>query len=63
VSAYDIAEIYVGLGEKERAFEWLDKAVEERPRFLVDLRVEPKLDPVRSDPRFAVLLRRTGLSP
>jgi len=63
VSAYDIAEIYVGLGEKERAFEWLDKAVEERPRFLVDLRVEPRLDPLRSDPRFAVLLRRTGLSP
>jgi serine/threonine protein kinase/tetratricopeptide (TPR) repeat protein len=55
------AAIYSGLGEKDKAFEWLGKAYEER--FLVYIKVSPLFDPLRSDPRFADLLRRTNLQP
>jgi len=63
VSSYSIAEVYVGLGDRDKAFEWLQKAYEERSRALVFLRVDPRLDPLRSDPRFQDLLRRVGLPP
>ncbi|MFY9583836.1 MAG: protein kinase [Candidatus Acidiferrales bacterium] len=63
VSSYSIAEVYVGLGDRDKAFEWLQEAYEERSRALVFLRVEPRLDPLRSDPRFQDLLRRVGLPP
>jgi tetratricopeptide (TPR) repeat protein len=62
VSSYDIAEVYVGLGRKDEAFEWLQKAYEERARALVLLQAEPKLDSLRADPRFHELLRQVGLS-
>jgi TolB-like protein/Tfp pilus assembly protein PilF len=61
VSSYHIALIYTGLGEKDRAFEWLEKAYEERSDLLVYLKVEPRLDRLRSDPRFTRLLHRMGL--
>ncbi len=61
VSSYSIAEVYVGIGDRDKAFEWFQKAYEERSRALVFLRVDPRLDPVRSDPRFQDLLRRIGL--
>ena len=61
VSAFDVAVIYTGLGDKNKAFEWLQKAVEERSSFLIYSRWEPRLDPLRSDPRFPILLRRIGL--
>ena len=60
VLPYDIAVIYVGLGEKDRAFEWLEKAFAERDEDLLYLKVDPVLDSLRSDPRFADLLRRVG---
>jgi DNA-binding winged helix-turn-helix (wHTH) protein/TolB-like protein/tetratricopeptide (TPR) repeat protein len=60
VLPYDIAVIYVGLGEKDRAFEWLEKSFAERDEGLLYLRVDPALDSLRSDPRFADLLRRVG---
>src|SRR5260370_11491252 len=60
VSSYHIALICTGLGEKDRAFEWLEKAYEERSDLLVYLKVEPRLDRLRSDPRFTRLLRRMG---
>lgn len=63
VSAYDIAVIYAGLGEPDRAFEWLDKAYSERSGFLIYFRADPRLDPLRSDERFQTLLRRIGLPP
>jgi tetratricopeptide (TPR) repeat protein len=63
VSAYDIALIYVGLGEKDQAFTTLEQAYEERCPTLEFLKVEPSLDPLRSDPRFADLLRRMNLTP
>ncbi len=63
VSPYDTALIYAGLGEKDRAFAWLERAYEERSVWLIFLKVEPSLDPLRSDPRFNDLLRRIGLPP
>ncbi len=56
-----IAKIYAQLGEKDRAFEWLEKAYTERDSDLTELRAEPGYNPLRSDPRFQDLLRRVGL--
>jgi serine/threonine-protein kinase len=58
-----IALLYVGLGDNDQAFAWLDRAYEESSADLVRLKVEPTCDPLRSDPRFAELLRRIGLPP
>jgi len=58
-----IAAIYADLGEKDEGFIWLDKAYEEHDFILVLLKVEPMFDKLRSDPRFAVLLKRVGLEP
>ncbi len=62
VSPFNMATIYVGLGEKDEAFAWLDKAFEERSRSLVWLNLMKEYDGLRSDPRFESLLRRIGLS-
>ena len=61
VPSFDVAAVYAALGEKERAFEWLDRAYEERAARMVYLGTDPRYDPLRSDPRFADLLRRMGL--
>ena len=61
VPAYDLAIVYAGLGEKEKAFSWLEKAFEEHSEYLPFLRVEPRLDSLHSDPRFSDLLRRLNL--
>ena len=55
------AYIYVALGEKDRAFESLERGYEER--LISVIRVDPAFDPLRSDPRFADLLRRMNLQP
>lgn len=62
VSPFDLALIYAALGEKDKAFALLDKAVAERSTFLVYTKWEPRLDPLRSDPRFQDLLKRIGLA-
>jgi TolB-like protein len=62
LAAHDIAGIHIGLGEADRAFEWLDKAFEERSSLLVYLGVEPIFDDLRTDPRFAPLKQRVGLT-
>ncbi len=54
--------IYVALGETDAAFEWFEKAFEEQEEALCNLKVDPKLDSVRDDPRFADLVRKIGLS-
>jgi hypothetical protein len=59
VSPYFMAGIYAGLGEKDRAFEWLDRAYEERD--CIAPKLEPFLDSLRSDPRFPELLPRMTL--
>ena len=56
-----IAAIYVGLGELDKAFEWLERAYKARSEWLLLLKVEPVYDPLRSDPRYQGLLRRIGL--
>jgi serine/threonine-protein kinase len=58
VSAYSFAMIHLGLGETEKAIEWLEKAFTERSGFLPFVQVEPMLDPLRGEPRFQDLLRR-----
>jgi len=60
VSAFDIALIYTALGEKDTAFDWLKKAVDERSTFLVYSKWEPRLDPLRADPRFGQMLKKIG---
>lgn len=62
VDPYYVAIIYLGLGDQEQTFDWLDKACEERSLLLLFLKVEPKFDCVRSDARFVDLARRVGLS-
>jgi TolB-like protein len=61
VGRYEIALVYAGLGDKDRAFHWLDAAYQAHDVGLVYLKVDPCLNPLRSDPRFAVLLQREGL--
>jgi tetratricopeptide (TPR) repeat protein len=63
VDAFSFAVIYLGLGDKDQAFALLEKAYQERSSSLLDLKVDPLWDPLRSDPRFADLLRRVGLPP
>jgi TolB-like protein/DNA-binding winged helix-turn-helix (wHTH) protein/Tfp pilus assembly protein PilF len=58
-----IAEVYAGLGDKDRAFEWLNRAYKERDGQLTSLGFDPFFDSLRSDPRFADLVRRMGLPP
>jgi adenylate cyclase len=63
VSSYQIAAIYAGLGEKDRAFAWLEKAYEERSDGLVNVNADQRFDSLRSDTRFQDLARRIGLIP
>ena len=63
VSPYNNALVYVGLGEKDEALDWLKKADEERNDYLIYLKVEPLFDSLRADPRFGELLKRVGLTP
>jgi serine/threonine-protein kinase len=61
VSSYFLAIIHLGLGEMDETFAWLEQAYEERSGFLAFLGVEPMLDELRGDARFANLLQRVGL--
>jgi serine/threonine-protein kinase len=61
VPAWDMALVHLALGNVEESFQWLDKAFEERAQGLAHIKVDPHLDPIRSDPRFEALLRRVGL--
>jgi serine/threonine-protein kinase len=61
ISAYHIATIYVALKDRDRAFEWLEKAFTERADYMVFLNVDPRFKSLRSDSRFTDLLRRMNL--
>ena len=52
---------YLGLGENEQVFVWLEQAYKEQSNVLQTLKVHPFFDPIRSDPRFVDLLHRVGL--
>ena len=54
----EIAIIYAGLGEMDTAFEWLDRAYEERAFLIDEVKVNPLFDVFRGDPRFDALLRK-----
>jgi hypothetical protein len=56
--AYWIALIHTGLRERDEAFQWLEKAFQERSPMLAWAKVDPRLDCLRPDPRFQDLLRR-----
>ena len=62
VESYTIAVIHAGLGETDRAFEWLEKAYENRDEPMLAIGVDPRLDQIRSDPRYTSLLKRMGLA-
>jgi tetratricopeptide (TPR) repeat protein len=64
VDPFDLALVYLGLGETEQAFEWLEKSREDRSFWLVYfIRWAPFIEGIRSDPRFAELLGRMNLAP
>jgi tetratricopeptide (TPR) repeat protein len=56
-----VAEACVRVGDKDSAFEWLERGFEERDDLMIDLKVEPVFDGLRSDPRFQDLIRRVGI--
>jgi tetratricopeptide (TPR) repeat protein len=61
VSPYYFAIIYVGLGENDKAMDWLDKAFADRSNGLVFMKVEPELDNLHSNPRFIALQQKLKL--
>jgi serine/threonine-protein kinase len=61
VSAYSFAIIHAGLGERDQAFQWLEKSYQARDLDMPFLRFNPLFDNLRADPRFADLVRRVGL--
>jgi tetratricopeptide (TPR) repeat protein len=61
VSAWGIGAVHASLGDIDEAFRWLDIAVEEKASGLLLLRVHPRLDPIRKDPRYWPLVERVGL--
>jgi tetratricopeptide (TPR) repeat protein len=63
VAPFHFAMVYIGLGDKDPAFAWLEKAYEARSWYLTWLKVAPEFDSLRSDPRFADLRRRVGFTP
>jgi serine/threonine-protein kinase len=63
VCPYEVGVIYVCLGEKDEAFRWLEKGYEARSACMPFTKVDPRLDPIRSDPRYADLLRRLAFPP
>ncbi len=58
VTPYWISLGYMGLGEKEEALRWLEKAYEERSAWMLFIKVDPTLDPLRSEPRFQAIVRK-----
>jgi tetratricopeptide (TPR) repeat protein len=56
-----VASVYVALGDKEHAFEYLEKAVNERAGWMLYLNVDPIWDPIRNDARFITILKKMGL--
>jgi tetratricopeptide (TPR) repeat protein len=62
VSAWGIAALHASLGDVDDAFRWLDVAATEKASGLILLRVHPRLDPIRGDPRYWPLVERLGLT-
>ena len=56
VAPFDLALLHIAVGETDEGFEWLEKAVHDRGIEIVSLKVDPRLESVRSDPRFIALV-------
>ena len=63
VTPWDFALVYVALGDKARTLDWLDKAYEDHSVELNWIKVDPRFDSLRGEPRFHDLLRRMNLAP
>jgi serine/threonine protein kinase/Tfp pilus assembly protein PilF len=61
VPSFEFAIVYLGLGQKDEAFRWMDRAFNERPSDLPSIKIDPRFEGLHSDPRYQVLLRRMGL--
>jgi serine/threonine-protein kinase len=61
VAPHFFAGVHIGLGENDRALEYLEKSYEEHSHWLIYLHMDPSMDDLRNDPRFQDLLRRVGL--
>ena len=61
--AFFVALIHTARADRDQAIHWLERSIEARSGSVRYLKVEPRLDPLRSDPRFAGLLGRAGLPP
>jgi eukaryotic-like serine/threonine-protein kinase len=61
IAPYFFAGIHIGLGENDRATEYLEKSYEEHSHWLIYLHIDPSMDALRSNPRFQDLLRHVGL--
>ena len=61
VSSPAFADIYLGLGEKEKALDWLDKSYQDQESACWYLKVDPIYDSVRNEPRFHAILKKIGL--
>ena len=60
-SAWGISALHASLRDVDEAYRWLDVAAEEGATGLIFLRVHPRLDPIRQDPRYRILVRKVGL--
>ena len=61
VTSYGVALVYAGMGENDKAFEWINKAYDERSNWLVWLKSDPRWSLIRADKRFTELVHRVGL--
>jgi serine/threonine-protein kinase len=61
-SAFQIATIYAWRGEKDHAFEWLDRAYDQHDSGMPRLRYDPTLNSLHNDPRFTALVKKMGFS-
>jgi tetratricopeptide (TPR) repeat protein len=61
VAPFDVAVVYVGLGDKDQTFEWLQKSLEDHSHWVIWLKCDPRFDSIRSDPRYGEVMRRMGL--
>jgi len=60
---YRVAAVHLALGDRDKAIEWLRRSYRERDNWMVQLKVDPVMDPLRADPRFQELMRKMQLSP
>ena len=60
VSPYSLSAVHVALGDHDRAFQLLDRAIQSHDRALIWLKVAPRFNPIRTDPRFRAILKTVG---